>query len=158
MLFQHYMNNWTMYKEKIDRQIERQIDRQIDRDRKTGVCNNRLKDSKIPFFLQFRFETYERLVHALDCESYLAICEEETHALHANLKKTTLAGTHVLNRKFAAELDAHVRPTTAGRCLFHRVFYAVVQILTLKKNIHLISQFIISSGFLFLFLIYFLHI
>ena len=82
----------------------------------------------------------KRLVHALGCESYLAICEEETHALHANLKKTTLAGAHVLDRKLAAELDAHVCPTAAGRCLFHRVLYAVVQILALKtKMFHLVS-------------------
>jgi len=70
-----------------------------------------------------------------ECESYLAVCEEETDALHANLQKPTLARSHILHRKLAAELMTHVRASPASCCLLHGVLNAVVHVLTLQETI-----------------------
>lgn len=70
-----------------------------------------------------------------ECESYLAVREEETDALHADLQKPALARSHILHREFAAELVAHIRATPASRRLLHRFLNAVVHVLTLEETV-----------------------
>lgn len=69
------------------------------------------------------------------CESYLAVREEETDALHADLQEPALARSHILHREFTAELVAHVRASPARRRLLHRVLNAVVHVLTLEETV-----------------------
>lgn len=70
-----------------------------------------------------------------ECESYLAIREEETDALHADLQKSALARSHILHWKLAAELVAHVRASSASCCLLHCILNTVVHVLALEKTI-----------------------
>lgn len=81
----------------------------------------------------------------IENRSYLAVGEEQTDALHANLQQTSLTSLHVLYRKFSAQL-AWCTHATSCASPFQGIFDAVVKVFALKfEFVH--WQFRCSSSF-----------